>query len=136
MAIALAIGAFACNPDSLPDYHSDTLEFNRQDSIGFDGMIARFSMQNVHVGLAEGNAASTGWLLAFPSPALDEIAFMGPESSVGLLTILDATGRQAVRVRYQRLRPVDLTGLAPGTYTARLTDTLTGEHRIARFIKE
>jgi hypothetical protein len=80
--------------------------------------------------------AGTGGLRIFPNPATDELTLLGdmPTGKVEL-TVLDVAGRAVISGHFdQALKTLDVSGLAPGSYTLRMRSTAgTGT---ARFVKQ
>ena len=102
----------------------------------FDGMIARFDLQNVTIGLREPDAIADQ-LVVSPSPASNQILIRAPTwSQAGCdAVILDATGRVVLKWRHQQNVPVDVTGLANGSYSVVLRARASLKSTTGRFIK-
>jgi len=102
----------------------------------FDGMIARFDLQNVSIGIPESSPLDAQ-LMVRPSPAGNHISIAGPAWSQagGAAVIVDATGRLVLKWRHQPNVPVDVTGLAAGSYTVELRDRSSLLSATGRFIK-
>ncbi len=102
----------------------------------FDGMIARFDLRDVHIGITE-SALPSHILRAYPSPASDHIMIDGPAwvNSGCELDVVDAIGRVVLHVQNHRGNPVSVKELADGSYSLILRAPLHGYSATARFIK-
>jgi len=103
----------------------------------FDGMIARFDLRNIQLGIAQEANADGNALLVYPSPTADLLYVSGPAAfdSKCEVWILDPTGRSVSRTRYMRDGPVDVSFLASGTYQVILRDLRTSCSINSRFIR-
>lgn len=82
-----------------------------------------YSPDDISTGVAPLNASSIN---AYPNPATDIVYIRLPERSKGMLLVLDATGREAMRVTLSgasSIAEVNTAGLASGTYTLRMADS-------------
>lgn len=101
---------------------------------GSDGMIARFDMRQVGVGVQE--SASPSSLRIHPSPTSTTIAISLPDNGAAYnLRILDAIGREVHNGTYARQEQVDVSFLAGGTYSVLLADPVALHTYQGRFIK-
>lgn len=102
----------------------------------YDGMIARFDMRTIDVGVVETRPPSSD-LVVFPSPALDYIRLRGPDwiNAGCLASIADASGRIVLASPLGPSQDLDISGLAAGSYTLQLRHPVLQQHGTTRFIK-
>ncbi len=103
----------------------------------FDGMIARFDMRDILIGLQE-FARSGSDLLVFPSPAKEYITIQAPGSiSAGsTLQIFDPIGKLVLQTQYTPAAPIGIGHLAEGVYAIRITDKRSGVVHSGRFVRQ
>ncbi len=101
----------------------------------YDGMIARFDLEEINIGMAE--QSSSNELLIFPNPSADVLRISTPAALAANATvsIIDALGREVLSVPFMRNTPIAVSHLATGAYTLRLTDRANGEQYTASFIR-
>ena len=102
----------------------------------FDGMIARFDLRDVHIGIPE-EALLNGALLLHPSPTNGQLNMAAPDwaRTGAVIHALDATGRIVLSSPYVPGKPITVESLASGSYSLVLRDTRTGKSVQGRFIK-
>lgn len=103
----------------------------------YDGMIVRFDLRDLQVGVNEGGHADENALQVYPSPTADLLYVSGPAAfdSKCEVWILDPTGRLVSRTRYMRSGPVDVSNLASGNYQVIVKDRSTRRAVMGRFIR-
>lgn len=122
-------------PSPGPSYCELTAEPLADGVDSFDGMIARFDLQDINIGLTE-QAFAAGSLIVFPNPADDRLTLFAPPglSANTPVQILDATGRLVADLRYERGNPIEVAQLAQGVYSIVLRNRQTGKTLTGRFI--
>ena len=104
----------------------------------FDGMIARFNMQDIAVSVpTAGATAPPGQLLVHPNPADDllHITSSLPGYHKGVVLVLDATGRLVMNEAHVAGTPLSVRALAPGAYTVLLHSDQLQQTQQGRFIR-
>lgn len=103
----------------------------------YDGLIARFDMRHITIGIPESPSATNGTLLLYPDPAEDVLTIsLGREPGPGSrLTIIDVVGREVATGIFTPAEAIQVHTLANGWYTVVLRDSVTNTVSIGRFIK-
>lgn len=103
----------------------------------FDGMIARFDLRDLSIGVQESNSPTDLIIVAYPSPATDQLIVRAPSWAIQSceLLIIDATGRVVLRNPYQQGTPIPVDRLASGAYSLTLRQLHTGVLASGRFIR-
>ena len=76
------------------------------------------------------------WLILTPNPATTSMSIKYTGPTARTLQIHDILGRTVLQVAYTRNAPLDVSPLAPGTYTLRLYDARGGPVGVGRFVRE
>jgi hypothetical protein len=90
---------------------------------------------DVWLGVHE-NAQGQGAITIYPDPATSEVSLSYSGNDACSLQVMDMLGRPVMRSGYTRSSPVNVSTLAPGTYTLRLFDTRGVPVGVGRFVKE
>ncbi len=104
----------------------------------FDGMIARFDMSTIVVGIpTEGEIKGITPLILHPNPAGDVLYITITDNAynAGSVVVLDATGRTVLRTVHVRGMPISVRELATGAYTLVLFDDRGAGQIQGRFIR-
>jgi hypothetical protein len=103
----------------------------------YDGMIVRFDMRTIGVGVAEALPPSSN-LVVFPSPAADHIRLSGPEwmNAACSVRITDVSGRIVLEQLIGSDSAIPVRGLAAGSYLIQVTQAATSYAVSNRFIKQ
>lgn len=103
-----------------------------------DGMIARFDLREIGVGIGESNDGNIQVLEAFPVPSIDILWLRIPSELKGTvwIQIIDATGRLVRSQMYDRNAGVAVENLASGSYSVRTRFAETDLTLSARFVKQ
>jgi len=103
----------------------------------WDGMIARFDLQGIHVGVPEHPAHTGNALLIYPSPS-DDMIYLDVKLDAlngSRVMVFDATGRIALEHPYFHGQAISVRALSPGAYTLTLYHPGTGRSATGRFIR-
>jgi hypothetical protein len=105
---------------------------------GVDGLIVRFDMRDLEVGLTETADAMSGILSAHPSPTsgILTVTLHGANEHPITLRVIDATGRTILLNPNWRTGSIDVSALASGAYSILATNGTTGATYHARFVKD
>jgi hypothetical protein len=103
----------------------------------FDGMIARFNMRDIGIGIPEARIDGVGGLIVRPSATDGHIMLTAPNwvTSQCVVVIHDEQGREVLRQRFVPNKPIDVSGLARASYVVRLADPHSGNNVVGRFIR-
>jgi hypothetical protein len=98
-----------------------------------NGPGARFSSKNLNY---QENAEAESLPLVYPNPARETLQLKLNEKvdSNSLLIIMDIQGRRVWRGKYRD--QIDVSSLAPGTYTLEIQGLIVAKNRQAKFVKE
>jgi hypothetical protein len=101
----------------------------------YDGMIARFDMRTIGVGVAEPTPPSV--LVVYPSPSAEHIRVSGPDwlNAGCSVRITDVSGRVASEHMLGRDVTIPVYHLAAGSYTLQVAHTALSRTVVTRFIK-
>lgn len=102
----------------------------------FDGMIARFDLRDVNIGIQEAGLLN-GSMLVHPSPTNGQLYLRAPAWAPPgtLLHVYDATGRMVMTWPLIPDKALSVEHFASGTYTLVLRNRQTGQVAQGRFIK-
>lgn len=103
----------------------------------FDGMIARFDLREIGIGMRERQFGAGGSLLTYPSPVQDHLNLKAPDWADGncIVLVVDATGRNVLTFPYSKNSVIDVADLAGGTYTVMLRNLSSGQWVSANFVR-
>lgn len=105
---------------------------------GVDGLIARFDMREIQVGIHQRTTSNTTQFTVHPSPTADLLNLNLPDhrNKPLHLAVIDATGRTVLEQQNWSSSTLDVSRLASGAYSVVASEVSTGRVHHARFVKD